>query len=290
MGIIASNKIYPYGIRGKYEKFFLHHAIHYLNMEFRHHDCSYDSHGVFGLGADRSRINYYKKNYPSRIATTLLSTNATSLKHAGMSGVQQNAFQIGDDGNPVASQRLFQCRDCQQYVVIPSNLPQATNPSTSMTTGDLSHPDLEFPDQLEFSQQFILDDLYPFQTSTPDPVTNYFTFSDTDLRGLCQPDSLSFSSSDMHHIPYSQAINAPIAEKCPNLQNSCNPASVVETTAQTDVTSLLEMNVQQLRDMVYGLKERYDYLLSLNKSTNSLFSYYAYNILFDHQVRLTNKT
>jgi hypothetical protein len=179
-----------------------------------------------------------------------------------MSGVQQNALQIGRDSDSVISQRLFQCRECQQYVVIPSHLPLVTNPSTSLTTGDLSDPDLEFPDQLEFSQQFISDDLYPFQTSTSDPVTNYFSFSNEDLQGLCQPDSLSFPSSDMHHIPYSQAIDVPMAEKCPDLRNPYNPVSAADTTAQIDVTSLLEMNVQQLRDLVHGLKERCDCLLS----------------------------
>jgi hypothetical protein len=174
-----------------------------------------------------------------------------------MSGVQQNALQI--DRDSTISQRLFQCRDCQQYVVIPSHLPPVTN---SSTTGDLSNPDLEFPDQLEFSQQFISDDLYPFQTSTSDSVTNYYSFSNEDLQGFCQPDSLSFPSSDMHHIPYSQAIDVPMAEKCPDLQNPYNPASAADATAQIDVTSLLEMDVQQLRDLVHGLKERCDYLLS----------------------------
>ena len=178
---------------------------------------------------------------------------------------------------PVVTQRLFKCLDCQQYVVFLSHSPPATQIGYGITTADLSYPDPVIPEHLNFSQQLVLDDLCPFQISTSDPDSNSFSFS-VDLHGPCQPDSLPFPTSDMPQIPYSQVIDVPMADTGLDLYDPYYLVSAVDTNTQTDVTALLEKDVQELRDVVYGLKERYvPFIIIFDKSSDSLLSYVAYD-------------
>jgi hypothetical protein len=165
----------------------------------------------------------------------------------------QNNFQVAYGGCPIVADRVFKCLECQQYVVFPSNLPETAVMSCSIPAVDLPVPSFETIDQSDLSQQPFSYDFSTLQLST------------SDHSGLMQsvippsnlPDSVSSFPLEASQIPFPQVIDIPIAGPCLDLYNLSSYTSRMETDPRRDETALLRMEINQLKDIVQALQERY---------------------------------
>jgi hypothetical protein len=180
----------------------------------------------------------------------------------------QNHFRATHGGFPIVAQRVFKCLECQQYVVYPSSISQAPVSSCSIPAAEMPSSNVETSDQSDLSQQPFSYDVYPFQLSTLD----HSAILPSDL-----PDSVSFFPSNISQIPFPQVIDVPMTDSC---LDSSNSSYLPETDSQRHTTALLRMEIDQLRDMVHRLQERYRHsivVVPLNRSADSLHSSDTYD-------------
>jgi hypothetical protein len=173
----------------------------------------------------------------------------------------QSNFQAAYGEYPIVANRVFKCLECQQYVVFPSNLPEAAAMSCSIPAVDVPIPSFETIDQSGLSQQPFSYDFSSLQLSTSDHSSQMQSvISPSNL-----PDSVSFFPSDVSQIPFPQVIDIPMAGPYFDSYNLSSYTSRMETDPRRDETALLRMEIDQLKDIVKTLQERYTKFYSLIK-------------------------
>lgn len=144
---------------------------------------------------------------------------------------------------PVVANRVFRCLECQQYVVFTSSLLETSaKVDTSIST---SISNVKTLNQSDLPQQPISYDLY----SLPIPTSDY-------LKPMQSLDSLSNVLDSSSFLPMGVSpVSFPQVT-----YSSYSPTR--EAGPRRDEAAVLRLEIEQLKDIVQGLKDRYAILSS----------------------------
>lgn len=157
----------------------------------------------------------------------------------------ESNFQATYERRPVVANRVFRCLECQQYVVFTSSLLKTSaKVDTSFST---SISNVKTLNQSELPQQHISYDL----CSLPIPTSDY-------LKPMQSLDSFSNALDSSSFLPIG---TSPVS--FPQVTySSYSPTR--EAGPRRDGAAVLRLEIEQLKDIVQGLKDRYAILSSIS--------------------------
>lgn len=151
----------------------------------------------------------------------------------------QSNFQATSGRCPVVANRVFECLECQQYVVFTTSLLE-TSAKVKTPSVDTSSSNFKTLNQSDLPQQPISYDFY----SLPLPASDY----------LKPMQSLKSSSNVLDSSSIFPLGVSPVS--FPQITHS-SYSPTIEASTQRDEAALLRLEIEQLKDIVYGLKNRY---------------------------------
>jgi hypothetical protein len=147
--------------------------------------------------------------------------------------------------------RVFRCLECEQYVVFPSNLPDVASTCNSIQTLDM--PFFETINKSDLSHSPFPYDFNFLQASSSSDSSNLVQ---SVVSSSHFPNSLSFSSPDVSHIPFPQVTDLSTLRPVFDSYDTSSYKSRMETD-QSDEVALLRSEVERLKDVVQTLQQRY---------------------------------
>lgn len=150
----------------------------------------------------------------------------------------ESNFQATYEGYPVVANRIFRCLECQQYVVFTSSLLETSaKVDTSIST---SISNVKTLNQSDLSQQPISYDLL----TLPFPPSDY-------LKPMQSLDSFSNALDSSSFLPMGiSPVSFPQVT-----YSSYSPTR--EAGPRRDEAAVLRSEIEQLKDIVRGLRDRY---------------------------------
>jgi hypothetical protein len=171
----------------------------------------------------------------------------------------------------MVANRVFRCLECKEYVVFASNLPDVASTCNSIPTFDM--PCFETINKSDLSQSSFCYDFNSFQSSSSDS-SNLIQSVVSSSKFPNPPSSLS---TDLSAIPFPQVTDVSMTRPFFDSYDASSYKSTMEID-QNDEVALLRSEVEQLKDVVQTLQQRYQRFVSfLITLTNTFQNSHTYD-------------